>query len=95
MAYVWAAGSTLAGLALFPHSPIGPTMSELQLLTTDEVARLLRVSTETVRQLAASGELPGRKIGRAWRFPHAAIVNYATRGITACPAGTGVANSVG
>lgn len=69
-------------------------MSELQLLTTDEVARLLRISTETVRQLAASRKLPGRKIGRAWRFPHAAIVSYVNRGIPACPDGTTVADSV-
>jgi excisionase family DNA binding protein len=48
-------------------------MSDLQLLTTEEVARLLRVSHETVRNLAATGALPGRKIGRAWRFPRAAV----------------------
>ena len=46
---------------------------DLQLMTCEEVAQLLRVSPETVRQLAAAGELPGRKIGRAWRFPRTAI----------------------
>jgi excisionase family DNA binding protein len=50
-------------------------MTDLQLLTCEEVARLLRISQETVRNLAASGELPGRKIGRAWRFPRAAVEN--------------------
>jgi excisionase family DNA binding protein len=50
-------------------------MNDLQLLTCEEVARLLRISQETVRNLAASGELPGRKIGRAWRFPRAAVEN--------------------
>ncbi len=51
-------------------------VQDLQLLTCDEVAEILRVSSETVRQLAASGELPGRKIGRAWRFPRIAIESF-------------------
>jgi excisionase family DNA binding protein len=48
-------------------------VQDLQLLTCDEVAQVLRVSAETVRHLAAAGELPGRKIGRAWRFPRVTI----------------------
>ena len=51
-------------------------MQDLQLLTCDEVAQVLRISSETVRQLAAAGELPGRKIGRAWRFPQVAIESF-------------------
>lgn len=37
-------------------------------LKVNEVAQLLRVSTETVYRLAQKGELRGRKIGRIWRF---------------------------
>lgn len=51
-------------------------VQDLQLLTCDEVAQVLRVSSETVRHLAAAGELPGRKIGRAWRFPRIAIESF-------------------
>ncbi|MFH1746550.1 MAG: helix-turn-helix domain-containing protein [Planctomycetota bacterium] len=45
-------------------------------LTVGEVAAFMRVSRETVYRLAARGELPGRKIGRIWRFPKAAILKY-------------------
>ena len=48
----------------------------LQVLTGGEVAKLLRVSRDTVYRLAASGELPGRKIGRIWRFSRDAIEQY-------------------
>jgi len=43
------------------------------MLTGDEVARLLRVSRDTVYRLAARGELPGRKTGRIWRSTRSAI----------------------
>ena len=48
----------------------------LQVLTGGEVAKLLRVSRDTVYRLAASGALPGRKIGRIWRFSRDAIEQY-------------------
>ena len=41
---------------------------EREVLTTDEAADLLRVSTKTVLSLAREGILPGDKVGRAWRF---------------------------
>ena len=39
-----------------------------EVLTVTEVAKFLRISTETVYRLAKRGELRGRKIGRIWRF---------------------------
>jgi excisionase family DNA binding protein len=45
-------------------------------LTTDEAAVLLRVSTKTVLALARDGTLPGEKVGRAWRFLRADLVEY-------------------
>ena len=41
---------------------------EHEVLTTDEDAALLRVSTKTVLSLAREGTLSGDKVGRAWRF---------------------------
>ena len=49
-------------------------------LTVGEVAAFMRVSRETVYRLAARGELPGRKIGRIWRFPQDAIQKYVEGG---------------
>jgi PAS domain S-box-containing protein/excisionase family DNA binding protein len=45
-------------------------------LTVAQVARLLGVSPDTVYRLAAAGELPGRKIGRIWRFSRDAIKQH-------------------
>jgi excisionase family DNA binding protein len=34
----------------------------------EEAAKLLRCHPDTVRKMAAAGELPGTKVGRAWVF---------------------------
>lgn len=46
-----------------------------EVLTVAETADLLKLSEYTVRELARKGELPGRKIGRAWRFVRGAVVD--------------------
>jgi excisionase family DNA binding protein len=46
------------------------------ILTTDEAADLLRVSSKTVLALARDGELPGTKVGRAWRFLRTDLLDY-------------------
>ena len=46
------------------------------ILTTEEAADLLRVSSKTVLALARDGELPGTKVGRAWRFLRADLLDY-------------------
>lgn len=43
------------------------------LLTIDQVARLLDCSTDTVADRLARNELPGVKYGRSWRIPAAAL----------------------
>ena len=45
-------------------------------LNVDEVAELLRVSRHTVYRLAQRGDLPGRKIGRIWRFSRSGVEQY-------------------
>jgi excisionase family DNA binding protein len=45
-------------------------------LTAAEAARLLRVGESTVRELAARGELPGRRVGRSWRFSRRALLDW-------------------
>lgn len=47
-----------------------------EVLTADEAADLLRVSTRTVLALARDGALPGTKVGRAWRFLRTDLVAY-------------------
>ena len=43
-------------------------MDAHRLLTTSEVAGLLRIATRTVCLWAECSELPGMKMGRHWRF---------------------------
>ncbi|MGC5027577.1 helix-turn-helix domain-containing protein [Tsukamurella sp. DT100] len=49
---------------------------EQEVLTADEAASLLRVSTKTVLALARAGALPGEKVGRAWRFVRSDVLDY-------------------
>ncbi len=67
--------SQLRSLADVPGSY--ETMQEVaEVLTADEAADLLRVSTKTVLALAREGTLPGEKVGRAWRFVRADLLDY-------------------
>jgi excisionase family DNA binding protein len=49
---------------------------EPEVLTADEAADLLRVSTKTILGLAREGTLPGEKVGRAWRFLRTDLLAY-------------------
>lgn len=49
---------------------------DAEVLTAEEAADLLRVSTKTVLALAQDGGLPGTKVGRAWRFLRIDLVAY-------------------
>ncbi|MFV0318262.1 MAG: helix-turn-helix domain-containing protein [Microthrixaceae bacterium] len=45
-------------------------------LTGTEAAELLRVSVKTVLRLARKGDIPGRKVGREWRFARADVLAW-------------------
>jgi excisionase family DNA binding protein len=49
---------------------------EPDVLTLEQLAGLLQVDEKTVRALAASGDLPGRKVGRHWRFSRQAVLDW-------------------
>ena len=53
---------------------------DADILTTEEAADLLRVSSKTVLALARDGALPGTKVGRAWRFLRTDILDYVHAG---------------
>ncbi|MGA7730348.1 MAG: helix-turn-helix domain-containing protein [Chloroflexia bacterium] len=48
----------------------------MELLTVDEVAKVLRVSVFTVRQLLKAGKLRGVKVGRQWRVRQTELDKY-------------------
>ena len=45
-------------------------------LTIEQLAELLQVDQKTVRSLATNGDLPGRKLGRHWRFSRQAVLDW-------------------
>jgi excisionase family DNA binding protein len=47
-----------------------------EVLDVDEVAELLQVEADAVRELAEAGDLPGRKIGDEWRFLRRAVLAW-------------------
>lgn len=46
------------------------------ILTIKDVANYLKVNERTIYRLAASGELPGFKIGNSWRFKKCELEQY-------------------
>ena len=59
--------------------PVGfarPSPDARDVLTTAQLAELLQTDETTVRTMARKGELPGKKIGRDWRFSRAAVLDW-------------------
>lgn len=46
------------------------------ILTIKDVADYLKVNERTIYRLAASGELPGFKVGSSWRFKQSELEQY-------------------
>lgn len=47
--------------------------ADARLLTPREAARWLKIAPQTVVRMARRGDLPGRRVGRRWRFLQAEI----------------------
>ena len=45
-----------------------------EIITPTEVASLLRIHVKTVYRLAEEGLIPGKKIGRSWRFRRSSVL---------------------
>src|SRR5918912_1561008 len=50
-----------------------------EILTLAQLAELLQVEEDAVRELADSGELPGRKVRDEWRFSRTAVVEWLSK----------------
>jgi excisionase family DNA binding protein len=49
---------------------------EEQVLTLEEVARVLRVSRKTAEKLVHTGKIRAVKVGRVWRIPRSALEEF-------------------
>jgi excisionase family DNA binding protein len=47
-----------------------------EVMSADQAAQFLQIEEKLVIELAEKGELPGRKLGKAWRFSRAALVAW-------------------
>lgn len=54
-----------------------------KIVTAKEVGQYLKLSESTIYKLAATGEIPGFKIGDSWRFDMDEILNL-IRGAKKC-----------
>ena len=70
-------GLTRFGAARLVRAGDGPALQLFFVGQLDpELAELLQIDDKTVRALAAKGELPGRKLGRHWRFSRQAVLDW-------------------
>jgi excisionase family DNA binding protein len=77
--------------------PYGQSFKLPEVLSIEEVARLLRVHRKTVYEAVARGQLPGRRIGRvlridrdtllAWLKRQSAVLDSKSQGRVASPGG--------
>jgi excisionase family DNA binding protein len=51
-----------------------------EIMTTKELAKYLRLREITIRKHAAEGNIPGIRIGNAWRFDKEAIGKWINEG---------------
>lgn len=56
--------------------PKREAITDSAVLDVHGIAALLTVSADTVYDLLASGELPGRKVGRKWISTRAAVLRW-------------------
>lgn len=54
------------------------------ILSVEEAAELLRLTPPTVRQMASRNLLPGRRLGKLWRFSRRKLVEFIEAG-NPCP----------
>ena len=63
------AGPTLGSYSFHPYDPP-------EVLNAEQAGQLLQLEEKLVLELAEAGKLPGRKLGKAWRFSRGALVAW-------------------
>ena len=51
-----------------------------EVLSAEEAAEYLGFNPVTIRQKARSGEIPGRKVGKEWRFSRRVLLEWLEEG---------------
>lgn len=58
---------------------VGPPAELPDVLTLEQAASLFQVDVAAIQALAEANELPGRRIGGAWRFAREALLDWLAR----------------
>ncbi len=53
-----------------------PLPDPLQVMTIEELAIYLKIAKSTLYKLAQEGKVPGKKVGKHWRFNRQAIDDW-------------------
>ncbi len=64
--------STRGGYSFQPYDPP-------EVMTAAQAAEFMQIEEAALLELAAAGKLPGRRLGAAWRFSRAALVEWLSR----------------
>jgi excisionase family DNA binding protein len=51
-----------------------PKQNPDMVMTIEDLAKYLKLSTSTLYKLCAEGKIPGQKVGRHWRF-HKVVID--------------------
>ena len=62
-------GPAMGSYSFQPHDPP-------EVMNAAQAAELLQLDTKVVLELAEAGKLPGRKLGKDWRFSRTAIIAW-------------------
>jgi excisionase family DNA binding protein len=68
--------NTVGAYSFQPYDPAPPS----EVLTAAQAGELLQIEEELIVELAEAGELPGRKLGKVWRFSRTALVAWLAGG---------------
>jgi excisionase family DNA binding protein len=58
-----------------PYEPVPPP----EVMNAEQAGEFLQIDEAVVLELAEAGRLPGRKLGAAWRFSRAALVEWLSK----------------
>lgn len=63
-------------LAAKRAAKVSAIVTDDDVMDVDQCAEFLNTPKRTIQQLAARGELPGRKVGRRWQFLRSRIIQW-------------------
>jgi excisionase family DNA binding protein len=67
------------GRGSYSFRPYDQPLQPPEVMNAEQAAQFLQIEEAVVLELAEAGKLPGRKLGAAWRFSRAALVEWLSK----------------